>query len=140
MGYTHYWSQQRAYTAEEWQQISATIKTIIGESGVTIAREYDRPDDAPCFDHDSILFNGVGGDGHETLVFTREIAPTPEYRASDSEDFQFCKTARKPYDDVVVASLIAAAAMGVITWSSDGDDYEHTAGRELYLSATNGKA
>jgi len=137
MGYTHYWEQQRAYTGEEWKQISAIIKTIIEKSGVKIVREYDRPTDAPCFDNDSILFNGNGDEGHETFVFTREVAKEPEYRKGDG-DFQFCKTAQKPYDDVVVACLIAAAEMGVITWSSDGNDYEHTEGRTLYLSCTNG--
>ncbi len=119
MGYTHYWAQQRAYTQAEWSQITATIKAIIAASDVPVAREYDRPDDPVEFT-DSILFNGVGDDGHETFVFTREVAPEPEYRKGEG-DFQFCKTARKPYDEIVVACLIAASELGVITWSSDGE-------------------
>lgn len=111
MGYTHYWSQQRDYTEAEWQQISATIKAIIAASDVAVASEYDRPNDAPEFTDDHILFNGVGDDGHETFGFMRK----------GEDDFQFCKTARKPYDEIVVACLIAASEMGVITWSSDGE-------------------
>jgi len=139
MGYTHYWAQQRAYTVAEWNQISATIQAIIAESSVPVTRERDRPNDAPCFDENNILFNGVGDDGHETFSFTREIAPEPDYRKGEG-DFQFCKTASKPYDEIVVACLIAAAEMGVITWSSAGDDSEHRDGRELFETVTGNRA
>ncbi len=37
--------------------------------------------------------------------------------------WDFCKTACKPYDRMVVACLILAKEMGIITdWSSDGDE------------------
>ena len=126
MGYTHYWAQQRNYTEAEWSQITATIKAIIEASDVPVEREYMTVrKTCPIFTDDDILFNGVGDDGHETFVFTREVAEEPTYRKGEG-DFQFCKTARKPYDEIVVACLIAASEMGVITWSSDGegeDDY-----------------
>jgi len=39
-----------------------------------------------------------------------------------SKESDFCKTARKPYDVVVVASLAVAHKLGIITeWNSDGD-------------------
>ena len=133
MGYTHYWSQQRDYTKPEWNQITATVKAIIKASDVPVRREYNRPDDPPEFSDDAILFNGLGDDGRETFCFTRKVAPEPEYRKGEG-DFQFCKTASKPYDEIVVACLIAAEMLGVTTWSSDGDNKDHVDGRMLYES------
>lgn len=63
------------------------------------------------------MFNGVGDEAHETLAISRT-----------TEDFDFCKTARKPYDLAVTASLIAFQRMFIegdkvlIDLTSDGED------------------
>lgn len=42
---------------------------------------------------------------------------------NDNIQWDFCKTARKPYDEVVVAALIYGERVGVIeSWNSDGKD------------------
>jgi hypothetical protein len=48
----------------------------------------------PFLGERQIQFNGVGDDSHETFHLTKA-----------SQDFEFCKTAMKPYDDVVVAVM-----------------------------------
>jgi len=64
----------------------------------------------PIINDKKIAFNGVGEDGHESLVIHKVGC-----------EFEFCKTARKPYDEVVVAVL--KVAREVNPWmelSSDG--------------------
>lgn len=48
-----------------------------------------------CSTDGIINFNGEGDNGHENLVLSR----TPK-------EFEFCKTNRKPYDLLVVATLV----------------------------------
>jgi hypothetical protein len=57
-----------------------------------------------------VCFNGVGDLAHETFVI--------EKKGSDD----FCKTARKPYDLLVVACLIAAWQILNYRFGSDGFD------------------
>eukprot|EP00919_Chromeraceae_sp_WS-2016_P014609 GHVR01034276.1.p1 GENE.GHVR01034276.1~~GHVR01034276.1.p1 ORF type:complete len:151 (+),score=15.47 GHVR01034276.1:537-989(+) len=52
-----------------------------------------------------ISFNGVGGDAHEPFTIPGR---------------DFTKTVRKPYDELVCASLIIGAYHGILTFSSDG--------------------
>ena len=49
-------------------------------------------------------------------------------------DFEFCKTAQKPYDKYVVAMLIAVAQItDSISVSSDGDQEDWLEGLQLYV-------
>lgn len=119
MGYTHYFHQQRKATSDQWQAICEDFKRLmtaclLADDPLLIQREYDNAS-APEINDDEILFNGIEDDGHETMVLERK-----------GTDFQFCKTARKPYDRVVVALLILANhhAPGVWKISSDGDPDE----------------
>jgi hypothetical protein len=64
----------------------------------------------------SISFNGIGDDAHEPFAF-----PLVDPGASE---IQFVKTEWKPYDEVVVACLIAARdhfPSAVLTIDSDGE-------------------
>lgn len=63
----------------------------------------------PVFNTDLVCFNGVGDLAHETFVIK-----------TGTDDF--CKTARKPYDLLVVACLIAAHKILNYNFSSDGFD------------------
>lgn len=65
-----------------------------------------------------IQFNGVGDDGHETFY----INPVPEVPSWRDTAFDFCKTARKPYDVPVAMILLAIDHFmpTVMTISSDG--------------------
>lgn len=79
---------------------------------------------APEVTKDHIWLNGDDKDdqGHETFGI----------KVDDSE-FNFCKTARKPYDVVVVAICIYLKSLGIFDWSSDGDVKDHKEGGDLLL-------
>ena len=134
MGYTHYWSFKKPKRGEvraAEKKYAAAIKdcaTLIrsyyiangGLSGYTAHSKIGK--------YDGILFNGKGDLAHEDFSL-RET-----YKECYSDDaFNFCKTARKPYDEVVVACLlILKRHLGdLIEISSDGylDDWYD--GREL---------
>ena len=108
MGYTHYWDHPMI-DAEKWDKIVEDAKKLVAASPVKLAHDCDEPETPPHVGNENIWFNGVGDDGHETFVLTRK-----------GTDFDFCKTAQKPYDLIVVAILAVAAAHGVSV-RADGD-------------------
>ena len=141
MGYTHYWSMSNDFTPAEWQLICGAARNVITKfndfgNSVKLAREYDDISTPAEITDEHIRFNGLGDDGHETFLIPREIPEAPEWRQGEP-DFQFCKTARKPYDDAVVAVLIyiRQECPGKFEWSSDGDLSEHDDGLKLLRSA-----
>ena len=118
MGYTHYWRQQRDFTETEWQELTRLTKLITADSRGVLARHpYD--DHTLTIDDESICFNGIGDEGHETFRITKKKRELYDYEKQDSiQDaymyhksgggaFEFCKTAQKPYDKYVVAVLCA---------------------------------
>lgn len=116
MGYTHYWSGQRDFTSVEWKAIKAGAKKIIAaakKDGVLVAFEYTEPKQKAEISDTRIRFNGIEDEGHETFALDIQ-----------REDFTFCKTARKPYDAVVVSILAMAdkVAPGALKLSSDGTE------------------
>lgn len=135
MGYTHYWTTTTAFTESEWIEFKKMATGILCEAtqaphNISLADDDDEPRSitdmlAWAVDDDRIRFNGCGADGHETFAVTRAGVGR-----------NFCKTARKPYDTVVVAVLMAAAnACPVFTWTSDGDGADHAEGAKLYNAA-----
>ena len=54
----------------------------------------------------TISFNGIGEEGHETFSFPRTLPPSQSKFSEEEGVFEFCKTDRKLYDEVVVACLI----------------------------------
>lgn len=115
MGYTHYFSQSKAATQEQWDAICTDFKRIIaaGKDGksLNIRNEWDDPY-PPEITLDHIKFNGVQNEGHETMFVFK-----------NSRGFSFCKTAKKNYDVVVVALLLIMYRHAPEVWSvtSDGD-------------------
>jgi hypothetical protein len=117
MGYTHYWTVKEPISADAFAKIQEGIKAIIEtatEAGIPIA---DESTDGV------IAFNGVGANSHETFVI----------KVGDT-GFNFCKTAEKPYDSVVTASLILLnKELGLeVLISSDGGWHNWQGGRLLY--------
>jgi hypothetical protein len=111
LGYSIYFSQKRHFTVSEWGDIRAAVipmfnrlKQIKGGDGTG----------RPVIDNDQIIFNGDGSksEDHETMVLDR-----------NGNGFQFCKTARKPYDRFVKAVLVIANyyAPGALEVTCDGD-------------------
>lgn len=109
MGYTHYWKHS-TIDKMTWDSILIAAEELIRHSPVELRFDYDIDEPAQC-DEECIRFNGVGDNGHETFLLTREM-----------QLFEFCKTARKPYDLIVCAILAVAAEQAFqIEVVSDGD-------------------
>jgi len=130
MGYTHYWTKERDITDPEWEQITEiarkVIKTARSKYLISVAWESDEIGRPPQIDSEVIRFNGIDEDGHETFYLSRKAS-----------EFDFCKTARKDYDMIVVAILQACAVYCTgFSWRSDGDREDHADGVALYNTAT----
>ena len=125
MGYSHYFEQMKPAEPAAWQAICDDFRkmmaTALLNQPLPIQRE-DEDGGQPLVDDTYIIFNGIGNNGHETMVLQR-----------DGKEFQFCKTARKPYDRVVTALLILADFHSPNTWliTSDGEPDDWQEGLEL---------
>jgi hypothetical protein len=90
MGYTHYWKInepiERQMRSTSCKRESRRLLETAVDAGIPID---DESTDG------TIAFNGVDGNSHETFFI--QVGDT---------GFNFCKTAEKPYDAVVTASLI----------------------------------
>lgn len=121
MGYTHYWRNENNNPSEDIRKkIGLTLKTLYQnrdslfvESPSVLVEEYDLPNSEPIFDENEIRFNGLSEMGHETFLI--------DWNALN--DFEFCKTNRKPYDFWVISTLliIKSEAPEALQISSDGD-------------------
>jgi len=117
MGYTHYWRQESEIPQAVWDRFTAKI-------GPKLSLYGDILDELEVTE-ERIWLNGVGDDAHETFVLER-----------CGGSFSFCKTARKPYDPIVVACLVLLREQtkggdSGFTWSSDGNPTEHSQGVEI---------
>ena len=135
MGYTHYWTPKVA-TPERWKSFKEVCKQLHEElpQYTETAGGYSKDDDLeifggmgtgkPKFSMKEIWFNGDERKGldHETFL----LAP-------DKLDWNFCKTARKPYDLLVVACLLAAYDYLGYEVSSDGGYDDWKEGLHYYL-------
>ena len=128
MGYTHYFPATRDLTAAEFAKIGEACRQIIkaAPADVRVVREFDQLDESPEITGDFVAFNGPGEAGHETFWLPRI-----------KDGFQFCKTAYKPYDVIVVACLIATddIAPDALEISSDGGRADWEAGLKLAQQA-----
>jgi len=128
MGYTHYWQFHNGTPIDEdTRRVCSKLKEAVEfaiKEGYDIAG-YDGSGE-PRLEEMKIGFNGRGDDHHETFLF------------HDPDGFNFCKTARKPYDAVVcLCLLVMKDSLGSgIRVSSDGDWDEWSEGRKLYKEFT----
>lgn len=126
MGYTHYWHQKRDFKVAEWKAITDNTTALLASNNLPPLLYEADSNELPLVDKDTIRFNGKLDDGHETFILTRKRRAPYDYETAEDArggSFDFCKTARKPYDAAVVAVLLFAAhaAPGAISLSSDGD-------------------
>jgi len=120
MGYTHYWAFQEKPSTEKFAEFIEGVKQIVAtaeEAGIEIGEQK--------YESDCVSFNGVGTGAHEIF-----------YIDLHSHDDGFCKTAEKPYDMAVTASLILAKKVfgADISIRSDGDWKDWESGQLLYES------
>ena len=111
MGYTHYFHQHKQPTEEQWQAICADFSKCLEvfTKGIPIQEEWDDPA-PPRVDYRCIRFNGVQPNNHETMHLNRY-----------GHGFQFCKTARKPYDFAVMCLLLLVHHYASDCWEVDSD-------------------
>jgi len=103
MGYTHYWrpTTNKALPKTKWSAFQKDLKTVLDNLPKNGVNEYTREEplsiDMKIFSDDIIHFNAVEEKfQHECFYFER----------NNDENYNFCKTARKPYDYLVIASLL----------------------------------
>ena len=133
MGYTHYYDGL-ACNAEMAQAVADIVDHAKAHGiGIRGGGGYGEPVIVDCL----ICLNGDADKGYDHETFYVPAQPDPS-------DFQFCKTARKPYDAVVVATLIWAILNDAENaykigsdgtwedWSHDRGGYGSITGAELY--------
>ena len=146
MGYTHYWRRPANLDAKRFAAFVEDVRALLAhlpQNTSTAGGFYaDEPlvvrgplgHGQPVVTPERVDFNGDGEGGcdmeHESFDVARELDPEHENEAPVED---FCKTARKPYDLLVTACLIALKHhfREVAVWS-DGDSADWAAGRELY--------
>ena len=99
MGYTNYWTQKKPFNNRQWNIIKKEYDYIKENFGVNNANEYEENIiEDQSTKSDEIVFNGNKKNNlnHETFVLTKNFRE-PFYNGDDVK-FNFCKTARKPYD------------------------------------------
>ena len=137
MGYTHYYQRRMALGMDGFAAFSedaARLVSAAAERGIELAGLMGKPDTVPEVNANRVAFNGSEEGAHEGFllewIFEGRYTQTPDSRG---HYFDCCKTARKPYDTVVAAVLIAARhRFGAdIRVSSDGEDSEWDPARDL---------
>ena len=122
MGYTHYWTLQNGIETSKWDDFINGAKQIIAtaeDAGILIA---------DFSEGNTIHINGVSQGAHEDFVISAEDV-----------DFNFCKTAQKPYDTVVTALLIQLKrSLGNdVVIKSDGSWHDWESGQLLFETVYN---
>lgn len=127
MGYTNYWHQYEDFTKDEWHQIKVFYHGLILVHGGGAYLEADHIINDETNGGDHIRFNGINGQSYETFYLDKYANTTPDYEGANPA-FNFCKTARNPYDAIVWAVLCYAKYvkgnrdMFMIS-NDDGDHY-----------------
>lgn len=131
MGYTHYWEIKEPIilSKEEWDKLKETARLIFKECkamNIKLCYDEDNKSSPPRVNNTEINFNGFKDLSHETFILTPMI-----------NGFNFCKTAKKPYDIAVTALLIYIHAHKPnIMIISDGDSDDWVEGRKLLYKVT----
>lgn len=121
MGYTNYYhakNRKKINDSDFKNFMNDTYKAveILMKKGFKFADDrtdeiYKDIDDFKAKNQNEIWLNGVGDDSHEPFIL--------DFKGS----WEFCKTARKPYDIAVKAILILAERHGILKnpFDFDGD-------------------
>ena len=124
MGFSHYWTPAKNVEDDAWQDFIEVFEKMLDhvnrKMGIDIVNGYGDEDTHAKITDEVVMFNGLGEDSHET------------FRLNRGGEWDFCKTARKPYDLLVVATIHLGEQFGIIKeWSSDGDEDELREGKYL---------
>lgn len=112
MGYTHYYSQQRSFTDDEWDTFIVAVSYMMGlaQQDMKLTGWDSRDiDSEPLVNDDEVSFNGFNEEGCETFRISREMRAKHDYENQASYDkdgaFECTKTRQRPYDALVVSVL-----------------------------------
>ena len=87
------------------------IKEVLKENKDLLANGMGDAGSKVIFNAKELVFNGIEGASHETFAV----------KFGKQEEFEFCKTAQKPYDLAVCKCLLILSLSKGFTFSSDGD-------------------
>lgn len=121
MGYTHYWNKKEVDENEYTAAIKDIAKIVNSKKNILADGTGDKGTKPTTTGE--ISFNGIDDKSHETFFLPKT--------AAEMKSFDFCKTARKPYDIVVTACLCRLGEVKGISVSSDGSASDWTAGVAL---------
>lgn len=152
MGYTHYFTFKNktktklaADLLEKKYQLAIKKCNKVIKYYQEIAFDYERLSgySAHCKpgQYGGIKVNGKGNNSHEDFILREHFTDNFKqygFHGEYNDGFHFCKTARKPYDGVVVACLIILKHyLGpFIEIGSDGEYEDWISGLELAKLAT----
>tara|TARA_Y100001963_G_scaffold158201_1_gene257018 strand:+ start:1248 stop:1772 length:525 start_codon:yes stop_codon:yes gene_type:complete len=102
MGYTHYWYAKAKRKLPNWEQFTDKVNRIVGNDGAGVL-----PSALQKAEVTDVLVWIEGNPPNESFVFER-VPENKPWRENEPWVFNYCKTARKPYDKYVTAILIAA--------------------------------
>lgn len=129
MGYTHYWEftpkDGAKYIETQYQKALIACQKIARRAKRDGYKLSGYTAHTAIGAYGGLNINGKGDDGHETFTLREH------YNQNDGSDW--CKTAQKPYDDVVVACLATLKyyLKNNIRVDSDGVKKEWDQGTEL---------
>ena len=110
MGYTHYFESKTKFTTANWNKFKKEAKLVFLKYKNILANGLGEKNTSPIVTAKFISFNGIQDDSHETCFISKT-----------NVGFNFCKTALKPYDVVVVEILkLAQKYNKSIALTSDG--------------------
>lgn len=139
MGYTHYWTFQQPKRGDA-AKVEALYQKAVKDCAKIIRTYYEANGGlsgytahTPIGTYGGLLVNGKGDDAHEDFSLREHFKQNFATTFYREPGFNFCKTARKPYDVVVTACLIVLKhRLGdYIDVSSDGYQHDWEAGLEL---------
>jgi hypothetical protein len=110
VGYTHYWYVDKDADRGLMVEAGREMAEVVAAASVPLGNWEGEPGTLPEIDLETgkVWFNGIGDDANETFAWPPDLDHIPESHTDRSRSFNFCKTARMPYDHVVVACLLAA--------------------------------
>lgn len=150
MGYTNYYRVPVKMDEKKFKTLSEELSTATGflaghfssasgnyykDSKTAVLFGWDGTGE-PEFTSEEIAFNGDESKGldHESFVINRDNTERAQSRGSENGlVFDFCKTARKPYDLMVQISMLRLKHhFPESKISSDGDSKDWANGNKLY--------
>jgi hypothetical protein len=126
IGYTHYWKKTGKVDEKEYAGALLDIAKIVKSQEKLLANGVGEEGTKPNYTN-GISFNGIRQFDEDNAHETFSIPKT----ASSLQEFDFCKTAQKPYDVVVTAVLTRLAEVKGIKVSSDGNPGDWNEGVQL---------